>query len=183
MKSNPVNILFLDFDGVVNCSDLKVGLVNVQQNGKRHFDTYVPSLCKNVEKLIHKFNFKVVISSAWRGTFDIITMRDIVNNQMGIDCEVIDYTTRYVLDTDYKSRYEDDPVNAKSHERGLQISHWLSERKYTVANYLVLDDSLDASYGHEDNYYRVNNVHGFTETALEEAIKLFLKIKGNSDGN
>lgn len=181
MRLNPVNILFLDFDGVVNCSDLKVGLVNVRQDGKRHFDTFVPSLCKNVEKLIHEFEFKVVISSSWRDTFDMISMKDIVNNQMDIDCDIIDYTTRHRLDKGYKERFEDNPETAISHERGMQISEWLLEKKYTVNNYLVLDDSLDASYGHEKNYYRVNNVNGFNEQALEEAVLLFNNLLRNID--
>ena len=76
-----------------------------------------------------------------------------------IDCDIIDYTTRHRLDKGYKERFEDNPETAISHERGMQISEWLLEKKYTVNNYLVLDDSLDASYGHEKNYYRPASPH------------------------
>ena len=177
MKSNPINVLFLDFDSVVNSTNEDQINKHVIQLDKKHFDVYNDQLCKNIETLIKQFNFKVVISSSWRSTFDIISMRDIVNNQMGIDCEVIDYTTRRTLDVTYKERIEYDP-SAISRERGLQITDWLLEKKYTVKNYFILDDSLDAGYGHLNNYYRVDSKTGFdlnTLNQVSEAIKLLFK--------
>ena len=107
MKSNPINVLFLDFDGVINnTTQTEQDVLYVVQNKLKHFDTYQPSLCANLNTLIQQFNFKVVISSSWRKTFDLITLRDIVNNQMNISCEVLDCTTRRQLDTNYKERIE-----------------------------------------------------------------------------
>ena len=166
MKSNPINVLFLDFDGVINnTTQTEQDVMYVVQNKLKHFDTYQPSLCANLNTLIQQFNFKVVISSSWRKTFDLITLRDIVNNQMNISCEVLDCTTRRQLDTNYKERIEYDP-SATSRERGLQITDWLLEKKYTVKNYFILDDSLDAGYGHSNNYYRVDSKTGFDSNAL-----------------
>ena len=178
MKSNPINVLFLDFDGVVNSTtQTEQDVMYVVQNKLKHFDTYQPSLCANLNTLIQQFNFKVVISSSWRKTFDLITLRDIVNNQMKIDCDVIDCTTRRYLDKDYQNRLEYDP-NSISKDRGLQITDWLLEKKYTVKNYFILDDSLDASYGHLDNYYKIDSKTGFDLNTLNQvsgAIKLLFK--------
>ena len=178
MKSNPINVLFLDFDGVVNSTlQTEQDVMYVVQNKLKHFDTYQPSLCANLNTLIQQFNFKVVISSSWRKTFDLITLRDIVNNQMKIDCDVIDCTTRRHLDKDYQNRLEYDP-NSISKDRGLQITDWLLEKKYTVKNYFILDDSLDAGYGHLDNYYKIDSKTGFdlnTLNQVSEAIKLLFK--------
>ena len=83
MKSNPINVLFLDFDGVVNTTtQTEQDIKYVIQNGLKHFDTYNPTLCQNIESLIKQFDFKIIISSSWRKTFDLITLRDIVNNQV-----------------------------------------------------------------------------------------------------
>lgn len=177
MKLNPLKILFLDFDGVVNCSNLDIPLVYVTQDGKRHFDTFNLNLCSNVEKLIKELGLKVVISSTWRKTFDMISLRDIVNNQMKIDCEIIDYTTTYYLDKGYKDRVLEDPLTARSYDRGLQISHWLSEKKYTVEDYIVIDDDRDAGYGHEDKFIRVDNKVGFTEELLIQSLERFKHLK------
>lgn len=178
MKSNPINILFLDFDGVVNSTtQTEQDVMYVVQDKLKHFDTYQPFLCSNLNALIQQFNFKVVISSSWRKTFDLITLRDIVNNQMKIDCDVIDCTTRRYLDKDYQNRLEYDP-NSISKDRGLQITDWLLEKKYTVKNYFILDDSLDAGYGHLDNYYKIDSKTGFdlnTLNQVSEAIKLLFK--------
>lgn len=57
-----MNILFLDFDGVVNNSDLDTTLIRIPNT----IEHYVEELASNVNKLINEFNFKVVISSAWR---------------------------------------------------------------------------------------------------------------------
>ena len=166
MKSNPINVLFLDFDGVVNNTlQTEQHILYVVQNGLKHFDTYIPTLCKNIELLIKQFDFKVVISSSWRKTFDLITLRDIVNNQMNISCEALDCITNRQIDSNYKERIEYDP-SAISRERGLQITDWLLEKKYTVKNYFILDDSLDAGYGHSNNYYRVDSKTGFDLDAL-----------------
>lgn len=175
MKLNPINVLFLDFDGVVNTRSRKKDDVHVYQLDKKHFDVYNKALCKNIELLIKQFDFKIVISSSWRATFDIISIRDIINNQMGIDCEVIDYTTRKTLDVTYKERFEDNPTTI-SRDRGLQITDWLLEKKYKVNNYFVLDDSLDAEYGHSNNYYRVNNTKGFDKETLDDVTNIISKL-------
>ena len=169
---NKLNILFLKIDEVLNCTDKNKLHKEVMFLGKNTHDRFSPDLMTNINNLIARYNMKVVISSTWRKLFDFITLTDILQNQMGLVGEVIDCTTTYYLDIDYRARYEDDPT-AMSRDRGLQITRWLKERKYNVSNYLVIDDSLDASYGHESNYHRTFGNRGFDLESYNECINKF----------
>lgn len=170
---NKLNILFLDIDEVLNCADKNKVHKEVMFLGQNTHDRFNPELVNNMNNLIARYNMKIVISSSWRKLFDFLTLTDILKRQMGLVGDVIDYTTKFYLDTDYKSRYENNPVNALSRDRGLQITRWLLEQKYNVNNYLVIDDSLDASYGHESNYHRTFGDRGFDLESYNECTYKF----------
>lgn len=137
------NILFLDFDGVINNSDPN------QENDHLlipdDFNQYNPKLVGNIKTIIHEFNFKLVISSTWRKDYSIQKMNHILNDIMKLDCTILDYTTKEFLD------------------RGLQISKWLSEEKYDMNFYVVIDDDTDAAYNHESNFFQVDTFTGFDD--------------------
>ena len=83
-----------------------------------------------------------------------------------LDCEILDYTTKEYLDKEYKDRLEW-THGAKSIDRGLQITKWLSEEKYDINFYVVIDDDLDAEFGHTENFFAVNSMTGFDENTLK----------------
>lgn len=171
-----VNILFLDVDEVLNCNkDRKSDKQhrNVTFLGMNTYDRYNPLLVGNVNKLIKRYDLKIVLTSTWRKHFDIITLRDIFKNQLGIIGEVLDYTTSHTLDHGYKERIEWEGSNAKPRDRGLQITHWIKDHKYNINDYIVLDDSLDASYGHEEKYHRTFGTRGFDQASYDECIAKF----------
>lgn len=171
------NILFLDIDEVLNCNreETDKDHINVMINGKKTGDLFNPNLCFYMNKLIDRYNFKIVVSSTWRINFSIDELKYIINNQMKINGEIIDVTTCDYLDTDYKERLEWDPKNACARDRGLQITQWLDQNWQLVNKYLVIDDGLDASYGHEANYFRTAGEYGFDEYAYLRCINKFDK--------
>lgn len=180
--SNFINVLFLDIDEVLNCNNndtTDAEHVHIIVRGMEHHDKYNPRLIHNLNLLCERYDFKIVLSSTWRKLFDIFTMRELFVT-MGIKGELIDYTTKRYLDTDYRERIEWD-TSAKPRDRGLQISAWLNEDKYNVSNYLVLDDSTDASYGHEDNYHRTFGKYGFDYVSYLACIEKFDKLFGVYD--
>ena len=70
MKSNPINVLFLDFDGVINnTTQTEQDVMYVVQNKLKHFDTYQPSLCANLNTLIQQFNFKQLFLTNFKLNF------------------------------------------------------------------------------------------------------------------
>lgn len=170
------NILFTDFDGVINCV--------CEEREKEHlclldtFNHYHPKLVENLKAIIHEYDFKLVISSTWRKDYSIQKMNYILNEVFKLDCTILDYTTKKFLDIDYRERLEWDP-NSIPRDRGLQISQWLNEEKYDINYYVVLDDDIDAKYGHENNYFGVNSMFGLDDTALHE-FEIFMKKLLNS---
>ena len=172
---NFINVLFLDIDEVLNCSNNKYTddeHKHIYVNGKKHHDMYNPRLISHLNDLIERYNFKIVLCSTWRKLFDIYTMRELFI-QIGIKGDLIDYTTKEFLDTGYKDRREWEGDTALPRDRGLQISKWLLEDKYNIANYLILDDGIDVIYGHEDNYYRPNGQYGFDYVAYLQLTEKF----------
>lgn len=177
---NFINVLFLDIDEVLNCNlnectDAEHKSLII--NGKVHHDKYNPRLIENLNKLIKRYDLKIVLCSTWRKLFDIYTMRDIFKNQMGIEGDLIDYTTKEFLDKDYRERREWSN-DALPRDRALQITKWLDEDKYNVKNYLILDDSIDVIYGHEDHYHRPKGEYGFDYISYLMCIEKFDKMFG-----
>lgn len=170
----PINVLFLDIDGVIN-SEMhehlhKQVIVEYEGDMVEHHDSYRPDLAECINKLCTIYDLKIVLSSTWRKVFDIDTMRMILKDQMKIDAELIDYTTKVSLDYEY---FSDPHCERDPRDRGMQISAWLDEKKYKVNKYFILDDSLDAEYGHTSQFFRVDARDGFDENHLRKFIMLF----------
>lgn len=181
---NFINVLFLDIDEVLNCNlneRTDAEHVNLIVNGVNHHDKFNPRLIENLNKLIKRYDFKIVLCSTWRKLFDIYTMNDIFKNQMGIDGVIIDYTTKEYLDTDYRDRRDWEGDSALPRDRALQITKWLKEDKYNVKNYLILDDGIDVIYGHENNYHRPKGEYGFDYVSYLMCIEKFDKLFGVYD--
>lgn len=173
---NQINVLFLDIDEVLN-NNLNTKTdkehKHVYINGVKHHDKFNPRLIENLNMLIERYDLKIVLSSTWRKLFDIYTMREMFANCMGIKGELIDYTTKKYLDTGYYDRREWEGDGALPRDRALQISEWLSEKKYNVKNYMILDDSIDVIYNHEGHYYRTKGEYGFDYISYLMCIEKF----------
>ena len=94
---------------------------------------------------------------------------------MGLDCTILDYTTKEFLDIDYKNRKEFDR-NSNSIDRGLQISKWLDEEKYDIGYYVVIDDDTDAAYNHGSNFFKVDTFTGFDDEHKKKFNKFMEKL-------
>ena len=179
---NKINVLFLDIDECLNNNlneETDAEHKRIVVYGQEHWDSFNPRLIENINMLIERYNFKIVLSSTWRLLFDIYTMNDLFKNHMGIKGEIIDYTTKRRLDVDYKERLEWEGVDVCiPRERGLQITEWLNEGKYNVNQYLIIDDGIDVIYGHENNYHRPNGKYGFDYVSYLMCIEKFDKKFG-----
>lgn len=171
----PYNILFLDFDGVINNSDLEQE--KDHETIPNDWDQYHPDLVSNIRTIIHEYNLKVVVSSTWRKNHSIQSMNMILNNLWNLDCVILDYTTTEHLDKDYYNRLEDD-IKASSRDRGLQISHWLNSKKYYINSYIIIDDDSDAGYGHDNHFFKTDVMRGFDNDALTK-FKTFMETNKN----
>lgn len=169
-------ILFLDLDGVINSSDLTDTTITCIPGT---FESFQPPLCSVVNQFINQHGFKVVLSTAWRNHYTMEQLKIFFKEYLKIDCEIIDKTSNDDLDPNYYKENNWDR-NRLPRERGLQITQWLEANKHlNVKSYFILDDSLDASYGHCKHYFRVNNQRGFDELAKQQADKQWLEIINN----
>lgn len=176
---NGINVLFLDIDGVLNNSNLDDEHLHMEIDDE-HIGQFVPDFAHNIDKIVKEFDFKIVVSSTWRKDFTLPVMQSLIRNVFFIDCEVIDYTTKEYLDKDYYTRLEWDPKTSPR-DRGLQISKWLAEEKYTINQYVIIDDDSDAAYGHEKNFFKVNGYDGFNDKNLTLFRKFMENLNAGSE--
>lgn len=153
MSKNKINVLFLDYDGVVN---------NIvwDDEGKRATYGWPSDNKVNdfqavqwVAKLCSEYNFKIVVSSSWRRRNNYIDC--LYNGGLPKSIEVIGRTGNKLT---------------RSHE----IVDWLITTEYDVQNFIILDDdSFDFERQQilRDHFYHVKG-DGFYYTAYEECRKL-----------
>lgn len=114
-----MNILFLDFDGVLNNE-------RVFSNGDENVNLD-PYCVKLLIEAIEECTLQVVVSSSWR--------------KLGLDYIIKQMTT--VGFSDFHKYFHADWESSRKHGmRGLEIDEWLS-RHPEVSKYLILDDDSD----------------------------------------
>ena len=142
-------VIFLDFDGVLNCDQC------------RHFQTErMPELCqhciKQFNRIVATTGARIVISSAWRG---LITAGQMSMNGFrclmrshGIVDDVIGIT----------------PTENYPETRADEIAAWLRDNPCT--RYVVLDDDAEAGGSHP--FVKTSAWVGLTEAGADRAIAL-----------
>jgi len=126
------NILFLDVDGVLN----------------RGGGPIQPELAELVNKIIHKAELQVVVSSDWR-----IWAGGFATVELAID-NIIDKTI--ILNS-----------RDRNQNRANEIKEWIS--RHTVNNFAVLDDLAIPI----ENLFRTHAPHGITKVIAKKVIKHF----------
>ncbi len=140
------NILFLDFDGVIN-----VSWWNTDKRGKfRAYYNFPEDGCVNhtqavqwVSEFCEKFNYDIVVSSTWRKDLTIKELGECLKKsglREGIN--VIDITP--ILD---------------DKDRGDEITMWLKAHP-EVKNYIIFDDDSDMTC-HTNRLIQTRNDVGF----------------------
>ncbi len=145
-----MNILILDFDGVINNTS-RLNHCQVWIDDSPTGDYFSPKLSKNIDRLCEDYNASIVISSSWREHFSFTDL-EMILKQMGINAPLIGTTTPDILSGS-------DPEDYLTQNRGLQISQWLQH--YEDLQYIIIDDNISASYGHENNFIKCDKNIGF----------------------
>ena len=153
MEKQSINVLFLDYDGVVNNiiwdSEGKRATYGWPRDGKVNDFQAV----QWIAKLCSQYNFKIVVSSSWRKHENYIEC--LYNGGLPKSIEVIGRTCN---------------KQTRSHE----IVDWLVTTDYNVKDFIIIDDdSFDFNNQPllRDRFYQVKG-DGFYYTAYEECNKL-----------
>jgi len=135
-----LNILFLDFDGVINSLQWfinKEGKWQLKYLASEQSIQWVSDFCE-------KCNYRIVVSSTWR--IDGLDACELYLRQSGLRDKIV------VLDV---------TPNLHGKERGYEITEWLNQNDDIVENYLIFDDDSDMTV-HMDRFIKCDGKIGFT---------------------
>lgn len=154
-----MNIIFLDFDGVLDTATYDAylvsnGMSSVDRNGRPIFS---PKCISNLTKIIKATDAKVVVTSSWKYMDfyqDLLKMW----KERNMPGEMIDVTPNI------------------SEHRGDEIEAWLSDCPESC-NYVILDDLGHASFNANqlDRLVVINPWIGITDKNADMAIEILKK--------
>lgn len=154
-------IIFLDFDGVLN----NTGSYLYSKNEKWPANPDPVSVFL-IQRLIEKYDFKVVVSSTWKQKRTVDELESILINDFGFTCKnfVIDKTPDI-----YDLHLDEYLLNI----RGSEIEAWLKRHPEFSTSYVIIDDSVDF-YSHQRNYIvQTDPDDGFRFTHYMKVLKIF----------
>lgn len=150
-----MNILFLDFDGVVNTP-----MWDNNHNCKYNFpeDGKVNNFqaCQWVSEFCEKYNYKIVVTSTWRKECTVQQLRDILyNGGLRDDVEIIGKTP-FV-----------------HYFRDREILEWFGGRK-DVEKYMIFDDEnyYDKCKCLKERFVQCRDDCGFLNEDYDKAVKI-----------
>jgi hypothetical protein len=140
-----MNIIFLDFDGVLNNWD------HISENRRHTRHAHIKSeLVMNLKRLVEATNAKIVVSSTWRLLYTLEELIEALDFHGFPDAPIIDRTCT---------------LNGP---RGLEIQAWL-DQNYDTDRFVILDD--DADMAHLDHrLVRTSMDDGLTDDDVDKAI-------------
>lgn len=154
------NILFLDFDGVVNIPWWKKeesGVWHASYNYPEHFSVNQTQAVQWVSEFCEKFCYDVVITSTWRKRTEVRIL-EVFLRKAGLRSSV------NVVD---KTPVHD---NREDSQRGDEITHWLKDHP-DVKNYIIFDDDDDMTV-HMDRLVKTRGDVGFMMNDFYEAKRI-----------
>lgn len=143
MAKKPVNIIFLDIDGVL-------------ATRKTEYLYFQKECVDELKRVLKETDARIVLSSAWRCDRKMEDLREIFNDA-GINGDLIIGGTP-------------DLVTAS---RGTEISKWLRDNKDVwIKRYVVIDDEGYDIKAHADRLVEVEIENGFTTQNADKVIQL-----------
>lgn len=137
-----MNIVFLDFDGVLN--NVASAAMGVH---------LVPEKIILVRRLCEETDAEIVVSSTWKKLYNRATLQHFLWRTGLGEIDIIDVT----------------PDTGRT--RGDEIKAWLDNHPKTE-NYVILDDDNDMLQEQLPHFIRVPNDTGLTWREFDQAIKI-----------
>jgi hypothetical protein len=183
-----MKIIFLDFDGVLNCEDWYRRQFEETKNdlelSEYPYIEFDPEIIQRLNYIINETGAKVVVSSSWRAGRSVEELQ-IILNRVGFSGEIIDKTNHL------------DFINGYCIPRGCEIEHWLEQKgqfqrinwsfeeqirrveeqirrveEAKVKNYIILDDDSDMLYNQREHFICTSGYYGLTKEKTEKAITI-----------
>lgn len=160
-----MNVLFLDYDGVVNTP-----MWQLTSTGKMRCLFNPPTdnkvnnfqACQWISEFCQRYNYKIVVTSTWRLFSDY--RECLINGGLRDDVEIIGSTPDLRCTHDHACR-------------GEEIREWLIEHHNEVDNFIIVDDEelgfdADEREYYADHFVLCDGTHGFGFTEMLKAEKI-----------
>ena len=153
-----MNILFLDYDGVVNVPMWDPFAGAFEMNMPYHGAVNHRDAVQWVEAFCQIYNFQIVVISDWR--LNNNWRQCLVNGGLMDSSLILDRTIHL-------------PPTAANYGRGHEIQMWLDEHP-EVENFLILDDDVSEMLPeHKQHIIHTDEDTGFTEWNFNQAVDKF----------
>lgn len=148
-----MNVLFLDFDGVLNSMDFmkvrsRLGIIHSDKYG----DTFDPRCVLNLELIIKETNAQIVISSVWK--YQGLEFMKQMWKERILPGTIIGVTPN---------------INGP---RGQEIEKWL-QNEMSVYEYAIIDDDTDMLPHQMNNFVRTDSDFGLSYDNAKKVIEIF----------
>lgn len=187
------NIVFLDFDGLLNNIPELISRQRKLINGQtKEYDLKLKStegldefwaneMCWNnfqpiIKCLSQIQNLKIVISSSWRNYKNVEKWNHQFSLIEGWNFEIIDITPKR-LDCDKEVEIIGGFKSVSN--RGKEIQCWLDNHSELFENYCILDDENDMLVSQINNFVQTNQDVGFCDEDIYKVWKIFDIEGGN----
>lgn len=172
--SNVRRIIFLDVDGVLNCSDWYDSIAEELQkhreyNIKHHFNPDAVKLLNQLECA------EVVISSSWGYSEDVVN----VLKESGLLLPIIGGTVHLEMVHNYLCRgnsiakYLNEELGLNMVTYSYSHGNWSEERNgVPIIKFVIFDDNDDFLICQAKNLVQTDNEHGLTQDHIDKAKKI-----------
>jgi hypothetical protein len=154
-----MNILYLDFDGVLNSVESTIAYHHLRGHPTTIFsetDRLDPIAIGLLKFLVDATDAKIVVSSTWRLNYSLDEFKDIFAQYEWENAPFIGTTGRGGIGS----------------VRGDEIKEWLDAHP-DVANYVIIDDDSDMLEEQLPHFVNTSGTTGFTLVNLCEALTIF----------
>jgi hypothetical protein len=176
-----MKVIFLDIDGVMNCQEEMLAML--EQNPKVHsrVDLPSPAKCKLLKQLVDETGAEIVLSSSWRCSLNGI--QEVMDSLKPYNLSLVGVTPRCVSKSKFKDTiyenikprhcyYRNEFCRDEVEDRGAEIAYWLLKHS-DVTNFVILDDeSSDIIEWFPNNLVKTDLLNGLTEEKVLECIKI-----------
>lgn len=146
-----MRLVFLDFDGVLNCETTRENNPHGNTGIERRLVERLNTLCRRT-------GADIVVSSAWRRYFAVDELRTMLQAH-GLSPAV------KILGATPNLFYE---------PRGMEIDAWLKKHGHEVRSFVILDDHGDMAH-HYARLVQTNPAVGLRDRDIEAAQRLLIK--------
>lgn len=170
------NVIFLDFDGVLNAFYYPKQLADHGQVWRDRFGVlFAPECIAQLGRIIEATDAGIIISSSWKIPFEEKTDEMVLDNLKKmwetrqypgqIDGAIPNLTFQEILDM----HCDGDFICHK----GFEIEQWLRQHP-EYASYAILDDEEIVLPRHESHFVRTNRMVGLQKKDADLAIEILL---------